>query len=72
MGALPYGGYKLNISEVVVTVVGALIAYIIASLLISNLITGTSTGDTLIQNIVPIVAAAGAVVVILKKFLGGR
>jgi len=29
------------------------IAYIIASLLITNLITGTTTGDTLIQNIVP-------------------
>ena len=62
----------MNISEVVITVVGSLIAYIIASLLITNLITGTSTGDTLIQNIVPIVAACGAVIVILKKFLGSR
>jgi hypothetical protein len=43
----------VNISEVVITVVGALIAYIVASLLITNLITGTSAGDQLIQNIVP-------------------
>ena len=43
----------MNISDVIVTVVGALIAYIIASLLITNLITGTTTGDVLIQNIVP-------------------
>ena len=59
----------MNIGDVVLTVVGALIAYIVATMLITELITGTATGDVLIQNIVPIVAAAGAVVVILKKFL---
>jgi hypothetical protein len=61
----------VNVSEVVLTVVGSLIAYIIATLLITALVTGTTAGDTLIQDIVPIVAAAGAVVLILKKFLGG-
>ena len=59
----------MNVAEVVTVVVGALIAYIIANTLITNLVTGTSTGDVLIQNVVPIVAASGAVVVILKKFL---
>ena len=60
----------MNIGSVVITVVGALIAYIIADTLITNLITGTSTGDILIQDIIPIVAASGAVIVILKKFIG--
>ena len=59
----------MNITEVVVTVVGALVAYIVATLLITNLITGSSAGDELIQTIVPIVAACGAVIVILRKFL---
>lgn len=59
----------MNVGQVVTVVVGALIAYIIASTLISTLITGTSTGDTLIQNVVPIVAASGAVIIILRQFL---
>ena len=63
---------NMNISEIVLTVVGSLIAYIIASLLITQLVTGTSTGDTLLQSIVPIVAAAGAVILILRRFLGGK
>ena len=60
----------MNVGDVVTTVVGALIAYIIANTLITNLITGSSTGDLLIQQTVPIVAASGAVIIILKKFLG--
>ena len=59
----------MNISEVVITIVGALIAYIVATLLIDELIQGTAAGDKLIQSIVPIVAACGAVIVILRKFL---
>jgi len=59
----------MNVGDVVTTVVGALIAYIIANAVITNLITGTSTGDLLIQQTVPIVAASGAVILILKKFL---
>ena len=59
----------MNVGDVVTTVVGALIAYIIANTLITQLITGTSTGDLLIQQTVPIVAASGAVILILKKFL---
>jgi len=60
----------MNVGRIIEVVVGALIAYIVASILITNLITGTATGDVLIQQVVPIVAAAGAVVIILKNFLG--
>lgn len=59
----------MNVGQVVTVVVGALITYIIATSLITTLITGTSAGDILIQNVVPIVAAAGAVIIILKQFL---
>ena len=59
----------MDVGDVVTTVVGALIAYIIANAVITNLITGSSTGDLLIQQTVPIVAASGAVILILKKFL---
>ncbi len=37
----------MNVSEVVLTVVGSLIAYIIATILITSLVTGTAAGDTL-------------------------
>ena len=60
----------MNVGDVVTTVVGSLIAYIIANTLITQVITGTSTADVLIQQTVPIVAASGAVIIILKKFLG--
>lgn len=59
----------MNVGEVVGVVVGSLIAYIIASLLITTLVAGTSTGDKLLQNIVPIVCAAGACIIILRQFL---
>ena len=59
----------MDIGGVVTTVVGALIAYIIATTLITSLITGTGTGDVLIQDIVPIVASAGVVIIILRQFL---
>ena len=59
----------MDVRNVALTVVGALIAYILATTLITSLVTGTTTGDTLIQNIVPIVAAAGAVIIILGVFL---
>jgi len=59
----------MNVGRVVAAVVGSLIAYIIANELIEGLVTGTSTGDTLIQNTVPIVVAAGVLLVILREFI---
>jgi len=62
----------MNVGQVVGVVVGSLIAYIIATTLITTLITGTvlaSAGGQLISNIVPIVCAAGAVILILRMFL---
>ena len=59
----------MNVGRVVAAVVGSLIAYIIATELIDALVTGTSTGDVLISNTVPIVVAAGVLLVILKEFI---
>ena len=59
----------MNIGQVVQVVVGSLIAYIIANILCTTLIEGTTAADNLITNIVPIVCAAGAVILILRTFL---
>jgi len=62
----------MDTGKVVGVVVGAVIAFIVASTLITSLITGTvlaSAGGRLISSIVPIVCAAGAVIVILRTFL---
>ena len=62
----------MNIGQVVGVTVGAVIAFIVATTLITTMITGTvlaSAGGQLISSIVPIVVAAGAVIVILKQFL---
>ena len=57
----------MNIARVLITAVfGALIAYYVGSILVTQLITGTSTGDTLIQNLVPITLAAVAVIIIIS------
>jgi len=59
----------MNVGQVVGVVVGVLIAYIVAQILVTTMVTGTATGDVLIQSIVPIVCAAGAVILILRTFL---
>lgn len=56
-------------TRLIKVVVGGLLAYIISSLLITALVTGTSSADNLIQTVLPIVIAAGAVVgVIVASF----
>jgi len=59
----------MDTGKVIGVVLGALIAYIVAQILVTTLITGTAAGDQLVQNIVPIVCAAGAVILILRTFL---
>jgi len=62
----------MDTGKVVGVVVGAVIAFVVASTLITTMITGTvlaSAGGKLISSIVPIVCAAGAVIVILRTFL---
>ena len=59
----------MNIGQVVGVVVGSLIAFIIANLLITSLVTGETAADNLLTSIVPIVCAAGAVILILRTFL---
>ena len=59
----------MDVGRVVAAVVGSIIAYIIATEIIDALVTGTSTGDTLIADVVPIIIAAGVMLVILKEFI---
>jgi len=57
----------VNIARILITAVfGSLIAYYVGTIFTTQLITGTSTGDTLIQNIIPITLAAVAVIIIIS------
>jgi len=59
----------MDIGKVVAAIVGSVIAYVVAAELIDGLVTGTGTGDVLMQNTVPIVVAAGVLLLILKEFV---
>ncbi len=67
----------MNVARVLITAVfGSLVAYYVGSIFTTTLITGSSTGDILIQNLVPITLAAVAVIIIIsvgfsKKLLSG-
>ena len=50
-------------------VIIGLVAYIVSNQLISALVTGTSTGDLLIQSLVPISIAVAVVLVALGSFM---
>lgn len=54
--------------QIAAAVVGAVVTYVIATALITNFVTGTTTGDVLLQNTVPIVAAAGVCIWVLMAF----
>jgi len=57
----------MNVARILITAVfGSLIAYYVGTIFTTQLITGTSTGDTLIQNLVPITLAAVAVIIIIS------
>jgi len=50
-------------------VIIGLVAYIVSNQLIAALVTGTSTGDLLIQSLVPISIAVAVVLVALGSFM---
>ena len=50
-------------------VIIGLVAYIVSNQLISALVTGSSTGDLLIQSLVPISIAVAVVLVALGSFM---
>ena len=57
----------MNIARILIqAVAGSLIAYVIGALFCSTLITGTTSGDNLINTLVPITLAAVVVVVIIS------
>lgn len=53
------------------TVAGGLIAFVISDTFLTGLITGTDTGSVLLQDILPIVLAAGVAIGVLKISFGG-
>jgi len=53
--------------ETITAVLGGLITYIVSQELIGSMVTGTTTGDTLIQDIVPIVLAVAVVMIVIKR-----
>ena len=61
-----------GITNILMTAMGALISYLVLVTLITYIITGTGTGDLLIQNIAPIVAAACVLILIVTGFLGKK
>ena len=67
----------MNIARVLITAVfGSLVAYYVGTIFTTTLIVGTSTGDILINALIPITLAAVAVIIIIsvgfsKKLLSG-
>lgn len=67
----------MNIARVLITAVfGSLVAYYVGTIFLTQLITGSSTGDILLNAIIPITLAAVAVIIIIsvgfsRKLLSG-
>jgi hypothetical protein len=59
----------VDIQKVSYGVIGSIIVYVISKTVIDNMVTGTSVGDQLIQNTLPLVIAAGVMLVSLRMFL---
>ena len=53
------------------TLAMGLLVYILAKLMITSLVTGTTSGDVVIQTILPIAIAFGLVILTFSIFLGG-
>jgi hypothetical protein len=51
------------------TIVVGLVVYVVANELITSLVTGTGTGDTLLQNLLPLAIAVGVVLAGLTMFV---
>lgn len=59
----------MDIQKVSYGVVGSIIVYVISRTIITNMVTGTTVGDQLITNTLPLVIAAGVMLVSLRMFL---
>jgi hypothetical protein len=51
------------------SIIVGLVVYVVANELIGSLVTGTGTGDTLIQNLLPLAIAVGVVLAALTMFV---
>ena len=49
-----------------------LVFYILATTMITTMVTGTSTGDVLIQDVGPLMAAVAVLLVFIKVGIGGK
>lgn len=55
-----------------VAVFGTLLAYYVGTVFIVTMITGTSTGDLMIQSVLPLALAAFAIIVFIMVGFGRR
>ena len=63
----------MNVARVLITAVfGALIAFFVTNLFMTTMILGTEGGSVLLQNIMPILVAAVAVVVVVSVGFSAR
>jgi len=62
----------VDVTGVMVAVVGGIIAYYIAGALIDAIIKGTSASDVIMQTILPLVCAAGVLIVVMMTFMGRK
>lgn len=62
----------MDVTGVMVAVVGGIIAYYIAGALIDAIIKGTSASDVIMQTILPLVCAAGVLIVVMMTFMGRK
>jgi len=60
---------RQKVKSALLGVIIGLVAYIVSNQLIAALVTGTSTGDLLIQSLVPISIAVAVVLVALGSFM---
>lgn len=49
-----------------------IVVYIVANTMITTLVKGTSTGDILLQTLVPLAIAVGIVLAALGSFMGAK
>lgn len=59
----------MDIQKVSYGVIGSIIVYVISRTVITSMVTGTTVGDQLITNTLPLVIAAGVMLLSLRMFL---
>ena len=51
--------------KLIIAVMGSLLAYAIAKIFLESVITGTSAGDTMMQDLLPVVIGGGTLITVV-------